>query len=192
MKYNERDSKYKFSNTTMKENETIIEFNQEKIRRYNEALKNRFFLLDKEYKDANGIEADWSHFEFILATEGHKFHNAPNDLILLKIFWGILWKYLGPTLKSYEKLSEGYDLLEKEIELSLRDYTKVKMELDIYREWVEKHTPKQKQQVFKAFKKQIERRVKEKIEAMKNSEEFKKFEEARIRRDMKKEAEKGN
>ena len=165
---------HKFNNTTLKENgNQFLDFDKDKIASFNRALKEKVFLLGDE-TIKHGIKADWSHFEFLLASDKGALAKAPNDLVMLHIFWGNLWKYLGPLQKSYEILSEAYTSMEEDANDALKAYADNKLELGIYKEWIKEHMPNELRMKLHHYRKEIMAKNAEKIKELQDAEKGRK------------------
>jgi len=157
-----------------------LDFDADKISRYREALEKKYFLLGEEHPDAQGLKADWAHFEFILAAHGKQLTGAPTDLILMRIFWSIVWEYLGPFIKSYETLSENFEMIKDDMESIIVTDAERKMELDLHEEWMKKHAPNIIRCEFRAWAKEKRDEIEAKIKKIREDEAFKQEEERKI------------
>lgn len=145
---------HKFHNTTWNQANPspILNFNQDKIGAMHRALKEKIFLLGDEYKDTNGLTADWAHFDFILGAYGKNFRRSfPDVLTLLKTFYAILWEYMGPVLKSYETLTKHFDAINEENEDIVRDFANLRLRVDVYDEFMDNHMPKDLRKQMKDY-----------------------------------------
>ena len=88
-----------------------MEFNQERISQYRQALEDKIFILGKE-TTRKGLKADYSHLDFLFSVV--KFHPEGTRLDDMTLLWATLWEYLGPVLSNYEKLSSAFFMLEED------------------------------------------------------------------------------
>lgn len=183
----DKAAQHKFHKTTLGQstNSPILDFTPDKISTFQKALKDKIFLLGKEETDAYGLKADWTHFDFIAAAYSKNFRKAPNDLVLMKIFWSILWEYLGPLLKSYEQLTNHHDQIEKDMSDMLQNHAMLRIKLDYYDEFISKHMPRPIAKNMRDFLAEHQRRLGEKLERIQKDEAFKQQEEERLKADFK-------
>lgn len=154
---------------TSKDN--VIEFSDDKMGEMNRAIREKLLLLGEEYTDANGIKADWAHFDFLLTVYGSKYtKDYPNRLTLLKVFWGDLWQYLDPFVKSYEQLSENWYQTTMDMDDMLTNHAELKIKVDFFEEYVAKHMPKKNQNHFKRWFAQKKRELELKVESIQAQE----------------------
>ena len=100
---------------------------------------------------------------------------------LLRSFWGDLWQYISPLLKSYEQLSVSWENTMADMDQILKSHAELKFERDIMAEFF-KGLPADTKENYRKFKAFHESRIAQKIKQI-QTEEGLASEEKRIKGD---------
>lgn len=104
---------------------------------YKEAINNQMYPLGDEYRDANGLYADWAPFDFILSNV--LFPEGTTMMRVLRGFWAENWKYLSRALKCYKAVSEDFIRTMEEMDAVVARHADQGLELKIYQEYFAEH-----------------------------------------------------
>lgn len=124
----------------------IMISDEERRRLYDRAIKNQMYPMGEEYRDSNGLYADWAPFDFILSVI--RFPEGTTMMRILKGFWAENWKYLSRVIKSYEAISQDYIKAMKEMDDIVKVHASQSLELKACQEWVKTLDPKMQSNFF--------------------------------------------
>jgi len=151
----------------------ISAFDNNKIRRYTEAMEKKILLLGNKEDRVNyyGWETDFTHFDFMLSYL--KFDKGQNHLEILKSFWAAFWPYAENIAEHLEKITESFYDLARDQDEVLKNYADQKLDLMIYQDFL-KSCDERTNHLFNAFRKQRREEDEKSIqEAIKREEDRK-------------------
>lgn len=137
---------------------------------FSRALKDKIFLIGKEKKDVDGYNADWTHFDYMLAAHSNEFRmvRGRDFLTQLRMFWSVLWEYLGPVVNKFENLTKDYNFLLEENQLIINKLAKIKIKHDLFEEYVKTQMSPQEQTRWRHWFKAENKKIEDKIEKIKS------------------------
>lgn len=148
-----------------------LDIGGEKLNEINRAIKERLLLLGEEYTDANGLKADWAHFDLMIAHKGNTYTSDVTRMVLLKMFWADLWLYLDPFTKSYEQLSADWQATSQEMDEMLQNHAELRLTEDLYMRYVKKEMTNAERMKFNTWNKKERKIIDDKIAKIQEDEQ---------------------
>lgn len=142
----------------------------EKMNEINRAIKERLLLLGEEYTEANGLKADWAHFDLMICHKGKSYTSDVSRMVLLKMFWADLWVYLEPFTKSYEQLSQDWLATTEDMDQMIQNHAELRLTEDLFMRYVKDEMTNAQRMVFRQWEKAERKKIEDKIKKIQEDE----------------------
>jgi len=159
----------------------VVSNKEENVAMMKAAHENKTFLLTEE-TTLNGMKADWTHFEFMMAYI--KFPPNWDDWRRFQYFWSECWPYIKQLTEDYEEMFARFELIAEDAENMVVDNANTVLELRRLKKWF-KTLPNETRMSHRHFIKEEERKDEEHLEVLRKQEA------ERVAKEEKKEKKKG-